>query len=304
MQSGHAAEALTYLTSAYELCPADYANTRDLASAEIANGDWEEARPLVNSLLEQRDAAELHSLLGEIEASEKNYKAAAMQYQAAAKMDASEQNVFDFGTSLMKLDYSAATTILRYGVKSFPKSIKLYVALATALYVQGQSEEGARLLCNASDLDPLDRHPMEFLAETEFIPPSVLPDAIRHLANLHRRYPDDGLILFDYAMAKSQRWSSDPEASPPSDFASELNSALKLNPHIAEAYFQMSTLHNKDGRPGDEIRALKKAVEVDPQQEKYHFRLAYAYKRIGDQAGFQRELKTFEDLHSSHASLW
>lgn len=303
LQAGQAAEAITQLTAAYELCPSDYMNTRDLASTEIANGDLEKARLLLNSLLRERGTAELHSLIGEIESSEKNYKAAATQYQAAAEMDASEQNVFNFGTSLMKLDDSAATTILRYGVKSFPKSVKLRVALATALYAQGQSEEGASLFCEASDLDPLDPHPMEFLAKTEIIPPSVLPDVIRHLASLHRRYPKDGLILFDYAMAKSQRWSGNPDASPPSDFASELDAALKLNPHIAEAYFQIGTLPRKDGRPSNEISALKKAVELNPEEEKYHFRLAYAYKRIGNQAGFQRELKIFEDLRSRHANL-
>ncbi len=117
-------------------------------------------------------------------------------------MDTRETHIFDFGMSLFHLDHNAAITILRYGVQKYPESIKLHVALGTVLYADGNSLEGAQLLCEAQELNPSDPHPMELLAETEIVPPELAPRIISLFADLHKRYEHDGLILYDYT------WSS------------------------------------------------------------------------------------------------
>ncbi len=79
--------------------------------------------------------------------------------------------------------------------------------------LHGKSLEGAQLLCEAEDLNPSDPHPMEILADTEIVPPALAPKITSQLASLHKRYPNDGLILFDYTMVQSGRWSNDKAAT-------------------------------------------------------------------------------------------
>ena len=90
-------------------------------------------------------------------------------------MDPSETNVFDFGMSLFHLDHNPAITILRYGVQKYPQSVKVHVALGVVLYADGKSLEGAQHLPEAEELNPSDPHPMEILADTEIIPPALVP---------------------------------------------------------------------------------------------------------------------------------
>ena len=62
---------------------------------------------------------------------------------------------------------SLATTFChQYALKTYPASVKVHVVLALAFYAQDGDEEGALLLCMASDLDPSDAYPMEVLADT------------------------------------------------------------------------------------------------------------------------------------------
>ena len=227
--------ALKLLADVYATCPS-YENGRDLADAEIKAGQYESAKSLLNTLLEQQDRAELHSLLGAAESGENNYKAAAIEYQKAATIDPSEANVFDFGMSLLHLDQNAAITIFRYGLQKYPKSVKVHVALGAALYAAGKSLEGAQLLCDAEDLNPSDPHPMEILADTEIVPPALAPKITSQFASLHKRYPNDGLVLFDYTMVQSGRWSNDKAALPP-HFTDSLKAALTLNPQTPSSLF-------------------------------------------------------------------
>jgi tetratricopeptide (TPR) repeat protein len=295
-EAGNSTRAVGLLTDVYAACPS-YETGLNLADAEIAAGQFEQARTLLTALLEQQDRVELHSLLGKAESGEKNYKAAAIEYQKAATADPSETNVFDFGMSLLHLDHDAAITIFRYGLQKYPKSVKIHVALGTALYADGKSLEGAQILCDAEDLNPSDPHPMEILADTEIIPPTLAARVASQFASLHQRYPHDGLVLFDYTMAQSGRWSDSKAALPP-NFADSLKTALSLNPKLPQVYFQLGLVYGQQGKYAEEIRVLKKAISLDPNNDEYYYRLAFAYRKSGDEAKFHEELDEFQKLHS------
>ncbi len=295
-KAGRTDQVVRLLAKAHASCPDDYGNSVDLIKAQITAGNQEDADHLARSLLLRRDTAELHFLLGTIAAVQKNTRDAAAQFQTAATMDSSEDNLFALGTTLIRLDFIAATTVLQYGLKMYPASVKMHVALALALYAQDRGEEGALLLLRASDLDPSDVHPMEVLADTGIVPPSVRPAAERQFADLRRRYPADGLILFDEAMVRSGRWSGE-QAAPLGDLMDEIKAALKLDPHLSKAFFELGVLCDESKDFRGEISALKSAIELNPRVERYHFRLAFAYRQAGDLDAFKRELAIYEDLH-------
>ena len=296
-ETGDSSRAAGLLADVYARCPA-YENGRDLADAEIGAGQYASAKALLETLMEQQNRAELHSLLGKAEAAQKNYKAAAIEYQKAAEMEPTEANIFDFGTSLFHLDHNSAITILRYGVQKYPQSVELHVALGSVLYADGKSLEGAELLCDAEELNPSDPHPMEILAATEIVPPTLAPRVTSLFAALHRKYETDGLILFDYTMVQSGRWSNDRDAVPP-HFVESLKVALRLNPQLPQAYYQLSLISAQQRNYQEEIQFLKKAISLDPGKDEYHYRLAFAYRMSGDEAKFREELNEFQRLHKA-----
>ena len=287
---------LKRLKDAYRLCPQDDDNARELAAAELEAGDEEAAEALLRDLLRQKNMPELHRLLGKCLAVRGDYKGAAAEYQIAATMDPTETSVFDFGTSLMKVNFNAATMVLQYGLKSYPTSVKMRIGLALAYYALDRPETGARLLCDAAKIDPADVHPMEVLANTRVVPATVRSEATTRLEELHERYPKDGLVLFDFVMIKSGRWSGD-DGSASEEFTGLLKEALALDSTLAEAWYQLALTYDKASLHDQEVAALRRAIAIDARQERYHYRLAFALRATGDAAGFTNELATYTKIH-------
>jgi tetratricopeptide (TPR) repeat protein len=271
-----------------------------LAAAELEAGKPQLAKDHLQKCRQQRESAEVYSLLGRAETALSDYRAAAVAYQTAAKMDTSEANIFDYGTALFRLDHSAAITILRYGLQKYPKSVRLRVALGTVLYAEGNPKEGAHLLCDAEDMDPSDPHPLEILADTEIVPSELAERVTAQFAALLRRYPNDGRILFDYTMAKAGLWSFRTD-SVPADAVEAIEKAVRLSPDLHQAYFQLSQIAGERRDFAAQIRLLKKAISLAPDRETYHYKLAFAYRNSGDQADFKKEMALFQQLHDANA---
>lgn len=301
LKAGKAADALQALSSAYMLCPVDYQNAYDLAVAEVHTGENDKARSLIVELLQNQNRADLHTLLGRLYSSEKNHRAAAAQFQQAAELVQSEPNIFDFGTSLFKIDWGAAEKILRFGIEKYPTSVRLHVALGTALYGQSMPDEGAAILCKAAEIDGSDPHPMEILADTEVIPLTLLPKVVSLFASLRGRYPNDGTLLFDYTMARSGRWSGSKDVVPPG-FVEAISNALLLNPRLPQAYYVLGLVNAEEEQYNSAITLFKKAIELKPDKDEYHYRLAFAYRKVGDESAAKEEIQLFRELHSRNSA--
>ena len=76
---------------------------------------------------------------------------------------------------------------------------------------------------------------MEVLANTRVVPATVRSEATTRLEELHQRYPKDGLVLFDFVMVKSGRWSGD-DGNTSEEFTGLLKEALALDSTLAEAW--------------------------------------------------------------------
>jgi tetratricopeptide (TPR) repeat protein len=144
---------------------------------------------------------------------------------------------------------------------------------------------------------PTDPHPLEFLVSTEHIPAALVEKVAEGLRQLRRLYPQDGLILFDYEMVISNRYSAN---SPiPDDFVPTLKEAIRLTPQLPEAYFQLSLVYEQQNDDAKALDALRHAVQLAPQDEHYRYNLAMLYKKLGNTAGFKRELSVFLKLHNA-----
>jgi tetratricopeptide (TPR) repeat protein len=226
-----------------------------------------------------------------------SHKKVALEAQRTAEAEPSEINLFLYASSLMKLDYHSAETIFRFALGKFPNSVRLHAGLASALEGQSQFDEAAAELYQAAELAPSDPHPLEFLVATKYIPPALSQKVLNGLLRLHRRYPQDGLILFDYEMARSNRYT-DSSSPLPSDFVSTMKEAIRLTPNLPEAYFELSSVYEHGKAYAEEVRVLRRAVQFSPQDERFRYRLAMAYKRLGNNELYLKEMSLFEQIHS------
>lgn len=269
--------------------------TYNLGLAYLQAGETQAAKSLVENQLRTQDKAALHDLLGTIETTQHHFHAASMQYQIAAQEDASEQNIFDFGTSLLKFQGNSAEKIFRYGVAKYPGSVRMHVGLGSALYAQGQTTEAAQEMCAAARIDPSDPHPMEMVGKTEQVPPSLAAEITARFAALVRLYPQNGKLLYYYAMALSGMWSGQASASPRT--ATLLQRAVVLDPHLAKAHFYLAQIEEQRKQFTRAIENYRKAADLSPTNDQYLYRLAFAYKEAGNQPMFQKELQKFRMVH-------
>ena len=267
----------------------------DLGLAYLQAGETQAASILIENQLKIQDKAELHDLLGMVETRQQHFRAASTQYQIATRLDPSEQNIFDFGTSLSQFQGSSAEKVFRYGIAKYPASVRLHVGLGSVLYAQGQSTEAAEEMCSAARLDPADPHPMEMIGGTEQIPPSLTPEITARFAALVRLYPQNARLLYYYAMALSGMWSGESSANPHA--VALLQRVLVLDPHLAKAYFSLAQIEEQKKEYAATVENYRKAAELNPTNGQYLYRLAFAYKEAGNVPMFQKEMQKFRIVH-------
>src|ERR1035441_6627222 len=95
LQSGKLVEAIPFLERAQQIDPSSYDNGYDLALAEFLAGRLAKATQLVQNLIKVKSTGELHDLLGQIEEKNGNSVAAVKEFEIAAHLDPSEENLFD-----------------------------------------------------------------------------------------------------------------------------------------------------------------------------------------------------------------
>jgi tetratricopeptide (TPR) repeat protein len=266
----------------------------------LETGEPARAAELLRSLLPRRDTAEVHNLLGDALEAAGNLLAAADEFQKAAHMDPTEENLFDWGNNLLRLRaYQPATDVLSEAVKRHPRSARLKVALGIAQYSRGQYDDAIRSFCAAADLEPRDARPYLFLGEMYGVSAPLSPEITRRLARFVEREPRSALGHFYYAMSL---WKSEAGAAPSRDVEAHLEKAASLDPRLAKARFQLGVLYSDQRRYREAVAALEAAVRLEPEMAQAHYRLAQAYRRTGREDLAQKELEAFERLQPREAT--
>jgi tetratricopeptide (TPR) repeat protein len=303
LRKGKLDAALPHLKRAQTIDPAQYANGYDLALVLLQTGKLSEARDQATRTLTIKDTGELHNLLGDIEERAGNLVAAAEEYQRAAHMDASEENLFDWGNNLLQLRaFEPATQIFSTGIERYPKSARLHVGLGIAQYSRGQYGAAVTAFCQAVDLSPSDPRPYQFLGEMYGVAPERGPEITERLGKFVEARPRNALANLYYALSL---WKGQPAgSSAPTDMAKVealLRRAVALDPKLTKGFLELGTLLSDQQRHKEAIPELRRAIELDPSQPQAHYRLAQAYQRTGQRVLAAQELAIFERLKASSA---
>ncbi|HUY82598.1 MAG TPA: tetratricopeptide repeat protein [Acidobacteriaceae bacterium] len=83
-----------------------------------------------------------------------------------------------------------------------------------------------------------------------------------------------------------------------SEAEAHLREAIRLNPNLALAHFQLGNILEESGQTKDAINQFQTAARLDPGYAEPHYALARIYRKLGDMAASKREVKTYLRLHS------
>ncbi len=301
IESGKIAEARPLLEKARKINPASYDNGYDLAQACFLTGELAQARELVQSLLKQKDTGELHNLLGHIEEKDGKFVEAANQYEIAAHLDPSEQNLFDWGSEyLLHRTYEPAIEIFQQGSLRYPKSPRLFIGLGMSLYSRGKYDDAVKALVEAADLDPSDARCYLFLSKAYDASPTQAEEVIQRFRRYSALQPNNALAQYYYAMSLWKGKRAEAVAVDLQAIESLLQKSIALDESLSEPHLQLGNLYADQHEWEKSIPQYLRALQLDTNLPDAHYRLGQDYVHIGKKDEAQAEFDVYQKQRAEH----
>jgi tetratricopeptide (TPR) repeat protein len=297
VRHGKTADAIPYLTEAHRLQPSSYGSGYDLAVADEEAGDLKAARLEIHELLALRKTAELYNLLAEVDEKSANYLAAAREYQQAAYLNPSKQNIFDWGSEfLIHHTWNAAVQVFSNGVKRYPNSAALTIGLGLAYYWRGDYGPAVKALIRATDLNPSDPRPYYFLSHAYQRSQGEAGEVSARFRRFEDLQPLNPHAAYYYAMAllKSNGMVT---SGPALDLAeSLLRKAVRIDPAYTRAHLLLGNLYSQEHQYGKAVPEYQRALRLNPNLPDTYYHLGQAYLRLGKRDLAEKEF----ELHQKH----
>ncbi len=301
LQANRIADAMPLLERARRARPDAYDNGYDLALAYLLMDRPAESRHLVETLIQQKPSGELHTLLGRINERQGRYLDAAKEFEEAAHLDPSEDNLFVWASELLlHRTYVPAIEIFRQASARYPQSPRLLIGLGMSLYARGEYEEAIRSLVKAADLDPRDRRCFLYLSKAFLSSPSQADDAIERFRRYAELEPGNSLAQYYYAISL---WKGKRLESQGVDYAaveSLLKKSIALDDAFADAHLQLGILYTDQHAYDKAFPEYQRALQLAPNSADAHFRMGRYYLHAGEKAKAEGELGIFKSLQAKH----
>lgn len=301
IQAGKVAEATPFLEQAQRIHPSSYDNGYDLALSYLLTGKTTDARRAASDLLKKKNTAELHNLLGEIEEKDGKFVEAANEFQTAAHMDPSEDNLFAWGSELLlHRTLGPAIEVFQQATSRYPDSPRLWIGLGMSLYTRGDYDLSVKSLLKAADLNPSDPRCYLFLSKAYDASPSQAEEVIQRFQRYAELQPNNARALYYYAMSL---WKGKRAEDPSLDLQkieSLLKQAIALDPKLAEAHLQLGNLYSDEKKYPEAIPEYVQTRELNPDLTDLYYRLGQAYVRVGDKEHAQEEFQVYQQRRAQH----
>jgi tetratricopeptide (TPR) repeat protein len=260
-----------------------------------------EAASLTSSASDKSSAAsragDAHRVLADAKEANGDPIGAVNEYEAAAKVDPSEQNYFAWGAELLvHRAGQPAVQVFSNGAKAHPDSSRMLAGLGAAYYSNGQYAQAAAQICRASELDPVAPAPYLFLGQMEKAAADPLPCSESALARFAADQPTNSRANFFYGLVLWKKARKTQDSAGLARAEQLFQKAAQLDPHFAEVYLQLGMLYNARGEKDAAMDAFQKAVAADANSSGAHYQLSLAYRRSANVAKADQEMKTYDEL--------
>ena len=299
VRMGKLRDAVPFLKKAQRINLSSYDNGYDLALAYLLTGRPAPARQLVQSLLQKKDTAELHNLLGQIEEEDGKFVAAVNELEVAAHQDPSESNLFDWASELLlHRTLEPAIEVFRQAAQRYPNSPRIAIGLGIALYSRGNYDDAVKSLLRAADLSPSDPRCYFFLSKAYDSSPSQADEVIQRFARFSELQPNNAHAFYYYAMSL---WKGRRAQDPSLDLhqiESLLKKAIALDPKLAEGHLQLGNLYSDQTLYAASIPEYVEALETNPDLADAHYRLGQAYVHTSAKEKAQEQFQIYQKLRA------
>lgn len=301
IQTDRIAESVPYLQRAQQARPSAYDNGYDLAMAQMLTSQYENARLVVQSLLKVKETGELHNLLGQIDEKDGKFLDAANEFEVAAHMDPSEENLFGWGSELLlHRTYEPAIDIFRTATQRYPNSAREFIGLGMALYARGLYEDAVKALLRAADIDPSDPRCYLFLSRAYDSSPGQAEDVIHRFQQYAQQQPTNALAQFYYAMSVWKGKRSEGATVDLTQVEDLLKKSIALDGKQAQSHFQLGNLYADQHQYERSLPEYLRVIELDPNLADAHYRLGTDYTHLGQKDRAQAEFAIYQKLRSEH----
>jgi len=296
-QHGESAAAIPLIERVQRAFPQSYDVTYNLALACLQAGHYDKASEALQPLTGPQGKAEAFDLLGAIEDKQAHTSAAEQAFQEAARREpANEDYRFDYGNALLQHGkVQPAIAAFRAGLVDVPESAKLRIGLGSAYYLSGDYEESVKALLEALKSKPDSTTAFFLLGEAYDSAAHFQPAIESAFESYLKTAPSDPWAYYHYGAILYERIQRAGNGNYDSA-KTNLHKALRLNPDLAEPYFELGLIALTEGKTEQGINALNKAISLDPQLASAHYRLGLAYQRLGNQVLAKQELDQFRAL--------
>ncbi len=301
IRTGRLAEARPLLEEAQRIKPDSYENSYDLAMTDFQLGQLDAARQTIHALLKLQDSAELHNLLAQVEEKGGNFVAAANEYEKAAHMEPSEDNLFDWGSEmLLHRTYEPAIAIFEQGVQRYPKSPRLLIGLGLSLYSRGKYDDAVKALLSAAALTPSDARCYLFLSKAYDSSPTQADEVIQAFKRYAELEPQNARAQYYYAMSLWKGKRVEDETLDLKMIQSLLQKSIALDDTLPEAHVQLGNLYSDQHNYTESISQYERALQLNPNLSDAHYRLGTDYVHVGQKDRAKQEFAIYQKLRAEH----
>lgn len=301
IQSGKIADARPLLELAHRIQPDSYDNSYDLAMADFQLGQLTEAKEVAESIAKKQNTGELQNLLGQIDEKGGKFVNAENEFESAAHIDPSEDNLFDWGSEmLLHRTYEPAIVIFQEATMRYPHSPRLFIGLGLALYSRGKYDDAVQALLTAADLNPSDPRCYLFLLKAYDSSPKQAEDVIGRFRRYAELRPQDARALYYYAISLWKGKRSEDSSADLTMVESLLQKSIALDGSIPEAHMQLGDLYAGQHLYDKSIPEYVRVLELNPDLSDAHYRLGTDYVQVGQRDEAQKEFAVYQKLRAAH----
>lgn len=286
MQDGQASRAAKAFAIAANSRPHDADLLYNWAVALLAANQAEKAADVGGRIPGAETSGQVQSLLADAAEHSGKFKEAVEHYEAAAKLDPSEANLYALGMEFVRhWTFEPATKVFEYGLTRYPGSARLLSGQGIALYANNDYAGAAKIFSGLLEKFPDNSTYAEILGHSCNLMPdasegceTLVDFAVKHPGNASAETYGAAIVLHRTAEAKNLELAR-----------TLLEHAIAANPKLPEAYFQLGVLQQQQGKWEESKAALEQCLTLSPHLSRAHYRLGLAYSRLGDKAKARAE---------------
>ncbi len=267
------------------------------ANAELRQ-DWAAAllnankAPQAAAVLQEVPAAEnsapVQELLAEVEEKSGHYEAAVRHFKRAAELDPSEPNLYAYGSELMQhWTFPAAIEILSFASHKYPESERLQMGLGIAYYGNSAYDKAVPVFETLLAKQPDSAAAADLLGRSCSAISGGQQAGCATLRQFAQMHPANAPASLYAAIAILHQPAEQQDSGA---VESLLRNALRVDPKLAEAWYQLAVLQQTRNEWQASAASLDRALGVRPAYPEAHYRLARAYSHLGKRDEAQQQI--------------